>query len=102
MKTKGVEFFFAQVDLIVEEYSDYVYLSSIVVRDNQRNEGHGTKALEEVIKYAETVRKPLLAFVTSELGGQLDRLTKWYTKFGFYEEYNLLNTNYNYNFRKDF
>lgn len=102
MKNKRIVFTLAHVDLIVEEYEEYVYLNSIVVHDNHQNKGYGTQALCEVIKHAEKVEKPLLAWVSNELGGQLDSLIKWYKKYGFYEEYNIINADYNYNFRKDY
>ncbi|WP_098853628.1 GNAT family N-acetyltransferase [Bacillus thuringiensis] len=91
----------SHVSLVVEEYDDYIYLSSIMVDMGSDNKGYGSKALQKVIDYAKTKEKPLLAFVTGELGGDVERLKTWYKRFGFYEEYNVINAEYNYNFRKD-
>lgn len=102
MEHKKVVLACAHVNIIVEEYKEYVYLSSILVHDHYKNNGYGTQALNEIVEYANTVKKPLLAWVSNELGGELNRLEKWYKKHGFYEEYNIINANYNYNYRKDF
>lgn len=85
---KKVTFTFAHVDLIVEEYKEYVYLNSILAHDDWKNNGYGTQALSKVLKYAEKAEKPLLAWASAELG--IDMLQKWYKKHGFYEEYNII------------
>ncbi|MFV1457473.1 GNAT family N-acetyltransferase [Bacillus mycoides] len=91
----------SNVKVTVEEFDEYVYLSSIKVSPGYKNRGHGSKALQKVIDFAASRKKPLLAFVTGELGGDVERLKVWYKRFGFYEEHNLINAEYNYNFRKD-
>ncbi|WP_460271601.1 GNAT family N-acetyltransferase [Bacillus sp. NEAU-Y102] len=89
------------VKVTVEEFDEYVYLAAIKVSPGYKNRGHGSKALQKVIDFAASRKKPLLAFVTGELGGDVARLKVWYKRFGFYEEHNVINAEYNYNFRRD-
>lgn len=96
-----MEFVIPHTNVKVLDYENYVYLYSILVEEQERGKGHGTKALKEVIAYANAKKKPLLLFATHELGSDVDRLKEWYQTFGFYEEWNVIHTDYNYNMRLD-
>lgn len=98
---KEIDFIIENVSLEVIEYDNYIYLYSIVVNQNLRGCGYGTNALLKIINYAKKQDKPLLAFATNELGGDVSKLIKWYKRHGFYEECNKMNIHYNYNLRKD-
>lgn len=102
MEYKKVMFLDARADVInVEEYDNHVYLKSIIVKKDSRNKGVGSKIIKEIIAYAKNKEKPLVAFVSNELGGDYKRLVKWYKSFGFYEECNKIQTDFNYNMRID-
>ncbi|MFP3727486.1 GNAT family N-acetyltransferase [Priestia filamentosa] len=102
MKYKEVPFLNEQAKSIeVEEYPTYVYIQAIIVKDSERNKGVGTKVMNEIISYAKSRNKPLVAFASNELGGDLDRLMKWYKSLGFYKEVNKMETDFNYNIRID-
>lgn len=98
---KNVHFNVENVSLQVLEYDNYIYLLSLVTKSEFRKQGYGTIALKEVIAYAKKIKKPILCFATKELGNELEQLEKWYSKHGFYKEWNKIDTDYNYNFRYD-
>ena len=100
-KSKEIEFDIPYTVVALEEYDSYVYLSTILVKEGYRGRGLGSIGLMKSINYAKSVNKPLLAFVTSELGGNLEDLKRWYKRHGFYEESNKIQADYNYNHRKD-
>lgn len=99
---KEIPFEIENVNLEVYDYSEYVYLMAIVVAPENRNNGLGSKALTSVIEYAQKLRKPLLTFASSELGGNIEQLEKWYERYGFYKEQYKINSEYKYNYRIDF
>jgi len=63
----GVEIQNSYKDLesfVVYEYKDYLYLASIIVKDDARNKGVGSMAMRDLIRYAEEEGKDILAFDT--------------------------------------
>ena len=96
-----LKFDIEHVAVEAHEYSDHIYLDAIVVDVGHRNKGLGSQALRRVIRHAEQACKPLVAYVSDELGGDIERLDKWYQAHGFYKEWNHLITEYNYNYRRD-
>ena len=55
-------------------------LESIVVDEEYRNEGIGTKLMERALQKCS---RPIYLLATSELGGDTKRLIKFYESFGF-------------------
>lgn len=100
-KTTPIYWYDGPVWTALEEFPDHVYLQSIQTKIWERNHGLGTKALLRAIQYATAKQKPLLVFASNELGGNLNRLEKWYERNGFYKEVNKLKTDFNYNYRHD-
>jgi GNAT superfamily N-acetyltransferase len=85
----------------VEEFDNHIYVHSLVIKEERRNLGTGTKIMEEIISYAKRKNKPLVGFASHELGGDINSLNRWYKKLGFHEEYNKIETDFNYNIRID-
>ena len=56
------------------------YLESIVVDEGYRNKGIGTKLMKKVTQKCDS---PIYLLATSELGGDYQRLIRFYEKFGF-------------------
>lgn len=69
------------------------YLHSIMVDPEWRNTGYGSRLLETALKNA---RFPVYLFASGELGGEPDRLVKWYKRFGFTKKSGR-DVGYNYN-----
>ena len=56
------------------------YLMSIFVEEDYRNKGTGTLLMEKALQQC---GRPLYLLVTDELGGNVERLTQFYRRFGF-------------------
>lgn len=69
------------------------YLHSIQVDPEWRNEGYGSRLLESALKKA---RLPVYLLASGEMGGDPERLIKWYKKFGFTKKRSR-DVGYNYN-----
>ena len=72
------------------------YLASILVDEEYRGKGVGTRLMEKVMKQCDP---PIYLLATSELGGDVKRLFKFYKSFGFVKtkqpRYDGLGFNYN-------
>ena len=55
-------------------------MESIVVDENHRNKGIGSKLMKKALVKC---NRPIYLLATSELGGDVDKLTKFYESFGF-------------------
>lgn len=55
-------------------------MESIVVNENHRNKGIGSKLMKKAL---DKCNRPIYLLATSELGGDVDKLTKFYESFGF-------------------
>ncbi len=67
----------------VSEYDDSIRISLIVVND--KNQGIGTKIMQDIISYADSVGKTITLTPSSDFGGSVNRLKKFYKRFGFVE-----------------
>jgi len=61
------------------KYSGW-YLHSIIVEENYRGKGVGTKLMEKVLRQCDT---PIYLLSDGSMGGDPERLFKFYKKFGF-------------------
>jgi N-acetylglutamate synthase-like GNAT family acetyltransferase len=80
---------------LLEKYSKYLkglsiyenktslILSKIIINDETRNEGIGTKILNDLIDYADKNKQIIALTPSSDYGGNKNRLIQFYKKFGF-------------------
>ena len=69
------------------------YLHSIVVDEDYRDRGYGNHLLEVALNKA---RLPIYLLASGELGGDPERLVKWYGRYGFKKKCGS-DVGYNYN-----
>lgn len=69
------------------------YIHGIEVDPEWRNKGYGSRLMEFALKKASL---PVYLLASSELGGDVDRLVKWYKRFGFVKKRGR-DVGYNYN-----
>lgn len=65
--------------------SNVLSLHKIVVPKAMRNQGNGTKAMQDIIRYADSQNKTIALTPSSDFGGNKSRLTSFYKKLGFVE-----------------
>lgn len=65
--------------------SNVLSLHKIVVPEAMRNQGNGTKAMQDIISYADSQNKTIALTPSSDFGGHKSRLTNFYKKLGFVE-----------------
>ncbi|MDC4456610.1 GNAT family N-acetyltransferase [Acinetobacter baumannii] len=65
--------------------SNVLSLHKIVVPEAMRNQGTGSKAMQDIIKYADSQNKTIALTPSSDFGGNKNRLTSFYKKLGFVE-----------------
>ncbi|HAV2988100.1 TPA: GNAT family N-acetyltransferase [Acinetobacter baumannii] len=65
--------------------SNVLSLHKIVVPEAMRNQGTGTKAMQDIIRYADSQNKTIALTPSSDFGGNKSRLTSFYKKLGFVE-----------------
>ncbi|EMP1650945.1 GNAT family N-acetyltransferase [Acinetobacter baumannii] len=65
--------------------SNILSLHKIVVPEAMRNQGTGSKAMQDIIKYADSQNKTIALTPSSDFGGNKNRLTGFYKKLGFVE-----------------
>ncbi|MBF9261636.1 GNAT family N-acetyltransferase [Acinetobacter baumannii] len=65
--------------------SNVLSLHKIVVPEAMRNQGTGTNAMQDIIKYADSQNKTIALTPSSDFGGNKNRLTGFYKKLGFVE-----------------
>jgi GNAT superfamily N-acetyltransferase len=59
-------------------------LDAIVIPKNLRGMGYGTKLMKEIVKYADNENKPIFLTPDTSYGGtSVNRLIRFYKKFGF-------------------
>jgi hypothetical protein len=85
--TKGLmEKFKGQgIDSFISEKAKNIVLNKIVVPDNARSSGLGTKAMQDLIDYADKSGKRIDLTPSADFGGNKKRLTEFYKRFGFVE-----------------
>lgn len=67
--------------LSYDKYSDSIIISKIVA--GERSKGIGTKAMEEIIGFADQHGLSVALTPSSDFGGSIKRLEKFYKQFGF-------------------
>lgn len=72
-----------KVDLDVYEYPTHLELRRIVVPQDKRGQGLGSKVMGDLIKYAQSNKKDLFTTPDSSFGGSKPRLVQFYKSFGF-------------------
>ncbi|MDG5657201.1 GNAT family N-acetyltransferase [Acinetobacter baumannii] len=65
--------------------SNVLSMHKIVVPEAMRNQGNGTKAMQDIIRYADSQNKTIALTPSSDFGGNKSRLTSFYKKLGFVE-----------------
>ncbi|TPU61322.1 GNAT family N-acetyltransferase [Acinetobacter baumannii] len=65
--------------------SNVLSLHKIVVPEAVRNQGTGTKAMQDILNYADSQNKTIALTPSSDFGGNKNRLTNFYKKLGFVE-----------------
>ena len=71
------------VDLYLsyDKFSNSIIVSKIIV--GERSKGTGTKVMEEIIKFADNNNLAIALTPSSDFGGSVRRLEKFYKRFGF-------------------
>lgn len=90
---------YPNIDLSVFENENGLTLSKIVVSENQRSEGIGTKVMNDLIDYADKNNLPIGVTPDTTFGGSKTRLESFYKKFGFVRN---KGRNKDFNFRETF
>ena len=65
------------------EYPKSITVSTIVVSPDFRNQGIGSKVMQDIVNYADETNKIVVLTPSSDLGGNVNRLYDFYGKFGF-------------------
>lgn len=73
------------IDVAMGGSGGILVLSAIKVPEGARGAGIGTKAMKEIINYADKKGLSIALTPTSDFGGNKSRLEKWYKSFGFVE-----------------
>jgi predicted GNAT family N-acyltransferase len=71
------------VELDLYEQPDYIELSKIIVPEDLRGLGIGTKVMEDLIKYAKDNNKDIFTTPSNAFGGNKSKLEQFYKSFGF-------------------
>lgn len=72
---------------LVQREND-LYLASLKVAENERGQGIGKSAMQDIIDYADKAKQAITVTPTAAYGADLDRLTKFYEGFGFVKDGN--------------
>ena len=75
----------AGIDFTLVESGDVVTVSKIVVPEGAREAGAGTRAMEQLVAWADANGKHLALTPSADFGGNKKRLTAFYKRFGFKE-----------------
>lgn len=73
------------VAVSVYEKGDVITLSKIVVPQNERSTGKGSKLMRQLIDYADANSKHIALTPSGDFGGNVSKLKAFYKKFGFVE-----------------
>lgn len=75
------------VDLGLTEskHNNQLAIEKIIVPDDARGSGTGTKAMDEIVSYADSNNKLLTLTPSADFGGSKTRLAEFYKRFGFVE-----------------
>jgi len=75
----------AGIDSAVQESSDRITVSKIVVPEGARGQGAGTAAMRALLDYADRTGKHVVLSPSADFGGNKARLIKFYKALGFVE-----------------
>jgi len=75
----------AGIKNFISERNGTINLSQIVVPESGRNSGAGTKAMQQLIDYADATGQRITLSPSADFGGSKSRLTAFYKRFGFVE-----------------
>lgn len=72
------------VELELYDHGDWLQLDKIVVTKSNRNEGEGTKAMQEICEYADSIGKDIRLTPDDNFGASsVNRLKRFYKRFDF-------------------
>lgn len=69
----------------ISEKNDIINVSKIIVPEEGRNKGVGTKAMQAIIDYADKTGQHVALTPSADFGGNKKRLVEFYKRFGFVE-----------------
>ncbi len=69
----------------ISERNNSIQLNKIIVPENSRNSGVGTKAMSKLVDFADANGKMITLTPSSDFGGNKNRLVDFYKRFGFVE-----------------
>ena len=70
------------ITLDLYDKGDYIILSRIMVENNERGLGKGTKAMRDIVEYADDMNLPIYLTPAQSMG-TFKKLIRWYSKYGF-------------------
>lgn len=73
------------IQLWLIDRSSNIELSKIIVPKDNRNNGTGTKVMNEIIDWADKNKRTISLTPTSDFGGSKTKLVGFYKRFGFVE-----------------
>ncbi len=68
---------------IYDSTKDIITLDKIVVPEELRGQGMGSKAMKKIIQHADQNNKTIALTPSADFGGNKNRLIKFYKQFGF-------------------
>jgi len=68
---------------IYDSGKDTITLSKIIVPEELRGQGMGSKAMKKIIQHADQNNKTIVLTPSADFGGNKNRLIKFYKQFGF-------------------
>jgi GNAT superfamily N-acetyltransferase len=71
------------VKYMLHENDEYITLENVVVDSESRNQGLGTDFMNALKEYSNVTNKPLYLTPSADLGGNVNKLTRWYKNLGF-------------------
>jgi predicted GNAT family acetyltransferase len=76
---------YPDVKLDVFDNKNNINLNRIVVPKEMRGQGIGSQVMQDIVQYADDVKKPVTLTPSSDFGGNVNRLKDFYKQFGFVE-----------------
>ena len=73
------------IENYISENKGVIKLSQIIVPKDKRSGGIGTKAMIQLINYADATNQKIILTPSPDFGGNKNRLKKFYKRFGFIE-----------------
>lgn len=73
-----------KIELEIWDNGEYLELSKIIIPRDKRGTGVGSKVMQKIVDYADSVRKDIRLTPTDDFGAtSINRLKRFYSKFGF-------------------